>query len=506
MIEAVLALGLVAISHFLRFRTGLNLSDEGFLWNGALRIGQGRIPIRDYKSYDPGRFYWCWAGMKLFGTGLLGLRHSAAVFQALGLWAGLAALGSVTDHVLALCLGGVACVIWMQPRHKLFEHAMALIAVFTMARLIGEPSVSTALFAGMVTGFAGVMGRNHGTYAFVSSFLTLGLLSLMGRVEAPGALLAVWAAGIVIGYAPMWGMFLFVRGMFRRYLNDKVLVFFRRGGIDLALSPPWPWTVKYAGLTPLDRVSRFLTGLHFILLPAFYTVTLGWLVLGGQFADNAVLSASCIVGLCYMHHASSRSDLAHLCQVMQPFLCGVLALFYSTPNPLVFWLAPLGLIAIAILVIRQIDPWMDRLKHPERYTEIEILGDRLMILRGVASLITHIRALTARHLAPGDGLFVAPHLALLYPVLQKQTPVRSDFLLFPETDAVQDELIGDLEKRNINWALTQDVALDRRDDLRFRNTHARVWAYLERNFDRIQTTELNEQWDFWRRKTGENTT
>lgn len=506
MIEALLALGLVAVSHLLRHRVGWSLSDEGFLWNGALRIGQGRIPIRDYKSYDPGRFYWCWAGMKLFGHGLLGLRHSVAAFQVLGLWAGLSALGTLTDSVPALFLAGVVCVIWMQPRHKIFEHAMALIAIFALARLLQDPSVPNALLAGIVTGFAGFMGRNHGAYAFAASLLALALLALKGAAAAPGTLLAVWAGGIVIGYAPMLGMFLFIPDMFRRYVHDKVLVFVRRGGIDLARTPPWPWAVEYAGLTFLDCASKFLTGLHFIALPVFYLLALGWMFLGAPSIGNPVLTASCLVGVFYMHHAASRSDLAHLCQVMQPFLCALLALAYGTASPAVFWLTPLVMIGVAILVIRQIDPWMDRIRNPRIYAGIDILGDRLIVHHRQVELIERIRGLISRHLDPDDGLFIAPNMAMLYPILQKRTPVRSDFLLFPETGPVQEELIADLERNGVDWALTRDVVQDGRDELRFCKTHDRVWAYLETHFDRVPAEDFGRDWDFWHRKSGEGPT
>ncbi len=78
----LLASALVTASFVLQGNISLDLADEGFLWNGTLRIGQGKIPIRDYKSYDPGRFYWSFAWTKLFGGGILGIRGAAAVFTS----------------------------------------------------------------------------------------------------------------------------------------------------------------------------------------------------------------------------------------------------------------------------------------------------------------------------------------------------------------------------------------------------------------------------------------
>lgn len=37
---------------------GLNLADWGYLWYGEWRTRLGEIPLLDFQSYDPGRFYY----------------------------------------------------------------------------------------------------------------------------------------------------------------------------------------------------------------------------------------------------------------------------------------------------------------------------------------------------------------------------------------------------------------------------------------------------------------
>src|SRR5579885_871162 len=52
---ALLALALTATLFLFQFRIDWNPSDEGFLWYGAVRTAHGGVPLRDFRSYDPGR-------------------------------------------------------------------------------------------------------------------------------------------------------------------------------------------------------------------------------------------------------------------------------------------------------------------------------------------------------------------------------------------------------------------------------------------------------------------
>ena len=79
---AVIAAGLTGLFFLAVGRVNFNPTEEGYLWYGTLRTAAGEVPIRDFQSYDPGRYYWCaWLG-EFLGHGVIGLRASVACFQA----------------------------------------------------------------------------------------------------------------------------------------------------------------------------------------------------------------------------------------------------------------------------------------------------------------------------------------------------------------------------------------------------------------------------------------
>ncbi len=63
-------------------RFGSFLREEGYLWYGVQRVFLGEIPIRDFMSYETGRYY--------LSAGVLGLFHDhglLALHARLALWA-----------------------------------------------------------------------------------------------------------------------------------------------------------------------------------------------------------------------------------------------------------------------------------------------------------------------------------------------------------------------------------------------------------------------------------
>src|ERR1051325_1599343 len=116
----ILSAAIVIIGFLLQGNVGLNIPDEGFLWYGTIRTALGEIPIRDFQSYEPGRYYWGALWFKLLrNDGILVLRVSQSVFQFFGLSLALLLLRRLGSGWIALIVAAIIWARWIFPIWKI---------------------------------------------------------------------------------------------------------------------------------------------------------------------------------------------------------------------------------------------------------------------------------------------------------------------------------------------------------------------------------------------------
>lgn len=499
----LLALGLVSVDFGLQGRVGINLADEGFLWYGAAQTVMGQVPLRDFQSYDPGRYYWTALWAPIFGTGLVGIRLAVAVFQLGGVFLGLLVVRRVVSSWWSLCLVGLLLVAWMFPRHKLFEHNLAMAAVYVGVCLLERPSRKRHFLAGVFVGGAAFFGRNLGLYSFLAGVMLIAFIQMRVQREAAISRLCAWGLGIGVGSLPLLLMAMLIPG-FAWAFFESVLWLLSLGTTNLPLPVPWPWSGMHQRFVAEDRLAYIFVELLFVAFPLFFLVAF-FLLWKYPLVDRhrqSVLVASTCVSLWYVHYAFSRADLAHLAMSLPPFLLGVVGLPAFVGARENGWLSRVvlgGLVVVTLGPTYLGSPFV-RSCYRHSCVPYELHGETLWLPLRERDLIETMRHIVRERIRPEEGIFIAPHWPTFYPILQRPSPTWQIYFLFPERMDRQEAIIADLQKNNVQWVVLGDVALDRREALRFRHTHAFVWLFLMQNFAPVEVNGLPSGYQLLRKK------
>ena len=477
---AALAVLLVVALFWPQRRLGLSLGDEGFLWYGAVWTARGEVPLRDFQSYAPGRYYWTAAWLSLLRSdGILAVRFAAAWFQALGLAAALVCARRVLTTWSGLLAFGLVAALWMFPFFRSFDNAMSAAAVLAGLRLLERPTRAAHLAAGAFAGFAMLMGLNHGLYCAAALSGLAVYEHLRGHGERRNLL--AWGLGWLVGAAPLLAMCALVPGFFGSLIGNAS-VWLRGPYLNVATrSVPWPWRADFADRGFLAATFDLVLGVFFVSLPILYLVAAIRLRRAGDGPGARLLAASLFVGVAYMHYAFSRPDLFHLASAMPPFLLGVIGLAHAggTPAPprVAIGLAALLLASVFTVGLRQ--PIVQKtLVSGEPWSRLDAADGRLWVRRRDAELVRTVRRLRRENVPPDETLFLAPYWPGLYPLLGLHSPVREIFFLFPAEPARQLGMAADLRRAGVNWAVVCTAGVDGQPDWSFPRTHALLWSHL----------------------------
>ncbi len=492
---AALALLLAALSYAVQGDVGLNLTDEGLFWYVAERTAAGDVPLRDVRSYEPGRYYWSAAFLRVLGPGVKALRVSLAAIQAVGLFLAFLLLRRNVRAVVPLAVLGVILVVWMWPMYRSFENVAVVALLLAAVRVVERPIASRWLAAGVVAGLAAFVRIDHGVYGALAFLLLLIFMAVRLDGIPPARALASWTVGALVGYSPMFVLALLAPGFVRGFTAN--LAYMARttlwaGTVSLPLPAPWLWTVlpKLRGGPVADAAAQVTLAALFTWLPLVLVLAgfLAFRARGAATPEQAQLAAAAAVGLPYLSHTFSRADLQHLTPTAMALVVAVTALVTSLPAAsrrlASFVGLPLALAATYLVVVTE-TPYGIRMRHPEIYVRSDVTGDTLWLNRSTVEIIDSVKRATAEYVG-AKPLLVIPLWPGLYPILGKQAPLWEVYSLFPEPEASQLEAIARLRRLGVDWVVLADLVPEPREDLRFRNTHRVLWEHFRQEFDWLE--------------------
>ena len=498
-----LASSLALLYFLLQADTGLSFLDEGFLWYGIGQVGQGEVPMLDFRSYAPGRYYWGAFWAFFFGDSLVGVRLGLTILLAIGLGLGLLAVRRVVHTKLGLIAAALLLLTWIWPWYQLFGAVLTMAAVYVATRLIETPSPRQYFLSGVCVGLAGCFARNHGLYTLVAFFLVTLWNYRHGTFLLLRSYLLRFLFGSLVGACPLLLLALIVPDFFPA-LVDSLISIIQRGTTNFSLPVPWPWTIDWAAPNLLKNGHQALVGLAFtsVCFYFFFVLTSLFYYRFATSSYSPLLVAATCVGLPYAHHMSVRSDFGHLVHAIHPILLGTIAfcshMRQRRPHvPRLIYVCLVGLTAAPLAV----QPAVARLIQPGKYVQIEIARDILWIKRAQAQQIEAIRTIIEPTLGHEDTIFFAPSLTTMYPIFGRPSPVWDVCPIWPATTKRAARMLAELQSSQPLWAVINNTALDGKEPFRFRNTHPVVWKYLHTAYEIVRDPRFPENWVVFKRST-----
>ena len=502
-IAALLAIGWF----FFQGNIGFSPQDEGYLWYNAQQTKSGSVPIRDFRSYDPGRYYWTAGWFMLLGDSFFTFRLSLTVVQAIGLLFGLLLIRRIISRRWLLVFFGIVLLLWMFPREKCFEHTLMLGMLFFATWLIDKPDLRRHFISGISVGAAALFGKNMGVYFFFGFF---SLILFLGWKQGKRGLLRnclAFSAGLIVGYLPMIGMVLFVPGFFSSFF-DSILRLFGPYVPVKSLPIPWPWKVPLVPLStlPLLNKIRYLSeGAAFMVLFVFYIIGFVCVFLSKKRPFSRVellLAASLFIGAPWLHYVCGRADSGHLSQGIHPLLIGLAAvavLERINKKKIFAVMAAFLLIALTSVPVlfSQEFIWSCRkltgtVLGNSKLARFEINRNWFWLPEAQADSLSMVTRFLSQNISSGENILIAPYTPGLYSLLRKKSPIWDAYPIHLAPFAEQMRSIRNMESLDVRWALIDTAPLDNIKERAFPFTHKLIWRYIQREFDPVDCPGLSK--------------
>jgi hypothetical protein len=492
--EATLLSAAVSLTVFaLQWRYGFLWSDEGWLWYISQRTALGEVPLRDFFSYDPGRYYWSAALFKLTGSnGLYQQVLADYLFAIMGLAAAYFAMiraGLARSWRVAILL--LLGVVIGFPRHKIYEQALSLMCVGAIGFVFAAPQRLRRWFLlGIAMALAAFFGRNSGIFFGLATIIAFGLLSL--RREAPpiGRASGVLAGGLLIGYSPMFIMLVAVPGFAPAFFNSLLLT----PKWAWSLKIPFPWHVHLHGLSGIGRLQARAVAWLCVAVPLTYAAVL-WRAIRSraQLSDLEWLSvAASTAGIGFLVHAFYTADFFHIAEGIVPFVIAAGALSACLWEMRVRRWSAVVFLAAAFLIVCAWLPMEPLFQHSRAqanaFADVQQISihDKSFEVPSQQAEIMNIVGAAFRECGLRDGgLLAAPYYPGLYAFLNTRAPSWDTYFLWPRSEQTQQDAIDALQRnRTALILLNPEMPLNGREGLELIHTNPMLVAYVKEHYQR----------------------
>ena len=503
---AILLSFLISLSvFFLQWRYGFNLGDEGWLWYVSQRTALGDVPLRDFFSYDPGRYYWSAAVFKVLGRSgffeqLLANYLFAIVGLALVYVAMFRAKLSRPWRISILLLLGVVIGF---PRHKIYEQTLSLIAVAAITLLFRAPHrLRRWLVLGIVIGVAAFFGRNSGLFCTIAAAVAFSVLVIRGETPVLWRTVGALVSGVVIGYSPMIFMIIGVHGFAAAFFNTIPLT--RHWAWSLPI--PFPWHVHLKGLHGLDLLSARAVSWLCVAVPVTYALIL-WRAVRSrtELHDTEWLSsAAAAAGAGFLIHAFYTSDVFHIAQGTVPVVIAAGAFSAQLWQEQQWRWSLIVFCVLTLLVLASWLPMEPLVQHlrakahaPASVQEIEIERKTFEVPAEQAYVMKTVQN-AFRNCGSRDGTFhAAPYYPGLYAFLNTRAPNWDTFYLWPRSEQFQQAEVEALDRTRLGLVLLNThIAMNGRESLRLTTTNPKIVEYVVSHFQ-LSATKLPDGFELY---------
>lgn len=492
--EAALVSGaLTVLVFFAQWNYGYNLADEGFQWYISQRVLFGEMPIRDYFSYDPGRYLWSAAFFKLLGfDGLFEQKLANSCFGLVGLASTYVAMTAAGfRRPMRLAVAAFLAIAMGFPLHKIYEQSFSLIGVAFLAYSLYEPLKGKRwVVLGLVTGIAAIFGRNIGVFVAAGSLLGLLAVWRLHGIKTAARKLTAYGAGVLAGYAPML-LWCVIDQRLGRAMIESIRF---TSNWQQPIPIPFAWRITQS-FASMYEAHGTLVGWLCIAVFATYALfgfrSLADLAVSTTLGRKQALRlAALCIGLPFLYQGFNRADFVHIAHGILPMFVLIAAQIGITRRlmerviggavvtlSLLCWLPAEPLLSIAL----------ERNRGAEKVKKYPIDGKFYYLESTVADVLKESRLLADRCHVKDGQLVAMPYYPGVLAYLHVKAPYPELYYLYDRDEDFQNGAISRLESAGTKVAIVNSkAAMDGNRKYRIDSTNPVLYHYVMSNFSKVE--------------------